>query len=182
MNPVELVRNYHAELTALRRDLHAHPELGFEEHRTAAAASRASSTRSGIEHHRGIGQDRRGRRDPRHEQASGRAIGLRADMDCLPMHEAERVRAQVAHEGRMHGCGHDGHTTMLLGAARYLARDAQLRRHRLPDLPAGEEGGGGGKAMVEDGLFERFPGRRGLRAAQLAGAAAGHRSPCARAR
>ncbi len=121
MNPVEHIRADHAELTALRRDLHAHPELGFEEHRTAEIVVR-ELTALGIEHHSGIGKTgvvgviRGERRD------SGRAIGLRADMDALPMHEENAFAHVSRFKGRMHGCGHDGHTTMLLGAARYLSR------------------------------------------------------------
>ncbi len=139
MNPVEFVRNEHAALTALRRDLHAHPELGFEEHRTAEVVARELDA-LGVEHHRGIGKTGivaviRGTR-----QESGRAIGLRADMDALPMHEENEFAHVSRFKGRMHGCGHDGHTTMLLGAAALSLARAQLRRHRLSDLPARRRG------------------------------------------
>ena len=116
MNPVEFVRNEHAALTAVRRDLHAHPELGFEEHRTAEVVARELDA-LGVEHHDGIGKTGivaviRGAK-----AESGRAIGLRADMDALPMHEENEFAHVSRFKGRMHGCGHDGHTTMLLGAA-----------------------------------------------------------------
>src|ERR1043165_9618669 len=110
-SPVEHLRADHAELTALRRDLHAHPELGFEEHRTAEVVVR-ELTALGIEHYTGIVGVIRGQ-----AQDSGRAVGLRADMDALPMHEENAFAHTSRFKGRMHACGHDGHTTMLLGAA-----------------------------------------------------------------
>ena len=121
------------ELTEIRRDIHAHPELGFEEERTADIVA-AKLAEYGCEVHRGlattgvVGTIRRGN--------SLRAIGLRADMDCLPMQELNEFAHRSTHDGKMHACGHDGHTTMLLGAARYLADDAQFRRHRAFHLPA----------------------------------------------
>src|SRR6266853_1652099 len=156
MNPVEHIRADHAELTALRRDLHAHPELGFEEHRTAEIVVR-ELTALGIEHHTGVGKTGvvgviRGER-----QDSGRAIGLRADMDALPMHEENAFAHVSRFKGRMHGCGHDGHTTMLLGAAHYLSRTRRFDGTVYLIFQPGEEGFGGGKAMIDDGLFERFP-------------------------
>ena len=155
-SPVEHIRADHVELTALRRDLHAHPELGFEEHRTAEIVVR-ELTALGIEHHTGIGKTGvvgviRGER-----QDSGRAIGLRADMDALPMHEENAFAHVSRFKGRMHGCGHDGHTTMLLGAARYLSRTRRFDGTVYLIFQPGEEGFGGGKAMIDDGLFERFP-------------------------
>src|SRR5438128_8074664 len=156
MNPVEHIRKDHAELTALRRDLHAHPELGFEEHRTAEIVTRELAA-AGIEHHSGIGKTGivgviRGERDQ-----SGRAVGLRADMDALPMHEENDFAHVSRFKGRMHGCGHDGHTTMLLGAGRYLSRTRRFDGRVYLIFQPGEEGFAGGKAMVEEGLFERFP-------------------------
>jgi len=156
MSPVEHLRQDHAELTALRRDLHAHPELGFEEHRTAEIVVR-ELTSLGVEHHSGIGKTGvvgviRGSRGQ-----SGRAIGLRADMDALPMHEENDFPHVSRFKGRMHGCGHDGHTIMLLGAARYLSRTRRFDGTVYLIFQPGEEGFAGGKAMVEDGLFERFP-------------------------
>ena len=117
--PVDSIRRYHAELKAIRQDLHAHPELAFEESRTAGlVADKLASW--GIEVHKGLAKTGvvgviRGKRN------GGRGIGLRADMDCLPMNETGTVPYRSKHEGRMHACGHDGHTTMLLGAALYLA-------------------------------------------------------------
>ena len=156
MSPVEHLRKDHAELTALRRDLHAHPELGFEEHRTAEVVARELEA-AGVEYHRGIGKTGvvgvlRGTREE-----SGRAVGLRADMDALPMHEENDFPHVSRFKGRMHGCGHDGHTVMLLGAARYLARTRHFDGTVYLIFQPGEEGFAGGKAMVEDGLFERFP-------------------------
>ena len=156
MNPVDYLRSQQVELTSIRRDLHAHPELGFEEHRTAEIVSRELD-RLGIEHHNRVGKTGvvgviRGER-----QESGRAVGLRADMDALPMHEENSFAHVSRFKGRMHGCGHDGHTTMLLGAARYLAATRRFDGTVYLIFQPGEEGFAGGKAMVEEGLFERFP-------------------------
>jgi amidohydrolase len=156
VSPVDHLRSHHAELTALRRDLHAHPELGFEEHRTVEIVTRELD-RIGVEHHGGIGKTGvvgviHGRR-----RDSRRAVGLRADMDALPMHEENDFAHASRFKGRMHGCGHDGHTTMLLGAARYLAATRRFDGTVYLIFQPGEEGFGGGKAMVDDGLFERFP-------------------------
>ncbi len=154
--PVEHIRRFHQELTALRRDLHAHPELAFKEQRTSDLVAQKLSG-WGVEVHRGLATTGvvgaiRGRAN-----TSGRAIGLRADMDCLPMHEMGQVPHRSRHEGRMHACGHDGHTTMLLGAARYLAETRSFDGTVYVIFQPAEEGGGGGRVMVEQGLFERFP-------------------------
>ena len=155
-NPVEHIRAFHAELTEVRRDIHAHPELGFNEQRTSdLVASKLQGW--GIEVHRGIAKTGivgvvKGRKS-----ASGRAIGLRADMDCLPMHETGKVPYKSVHAGCMHACGHDGHTTMLLGAARYLAETRNFDGTAYLIFQPAEEGGGGGRVMIEEGLFERFP-------------------------
>src|SRR5439155_18708815 len=156
VSPVEDLRKDHAELTALRRDLHAHPELGFEEHRTAEIVTRELAA-AGIEHHSGIGKTGivgviRGERDQ-----SGRAVGLRADMDALPMHEENDFAHVSRFKGRMHGCGDDGHPPTLLGAGRYLSRTRRFDGRVYLIFQPGEEGFAGGKAMVEEGLFERFP-------------------------
>ena len=155
-SPVDSIRAFHAELRDLRRDIHAHPELAFQEARTSAlVADRLSAW--GIEVHRGLARTGvvgviRGRK-----AGSGRAIGLRADMDCLPMHETGSVPYRSRHEGRMHACGHDGHTAMLLGAARYLAETRRFDGTAYLIFQPAEEGGGGGQVMVKEGLFEKFP-------------------------
>jgi amidohydrolase len=156
MTPIEYIRSQMIELTAIRRDLHAHPELGFEEHRTAEIVARELD-RLGIEYHDHVGKTGvvgviRGEGGD-----NGRAVGLRADMDALPMHEENDFPHVSRFKGRMHGCGHDGHTTMLLGAARYLAATRRFGGTVYLIFQPGEEGFAGGKAMVEEGLFERFP-------------------------
>jgi len=155
-SPVEHIRTFHRELADIRHDLHAHPELGFSEQRTSdLVAAKLGSW--GIEVHRGIARTGlvgvvKGR-----QSASGRAVGLRADMDCLPMHENGNPPYKSEHPGRMHACGHDGHTTMLLGAGRYLAETRNFDGTAYLIFQPAEEGGGGGRVMVEEGLFERFP-------------------------
>src|SRR6185295_3190294 len=131
-------------------------ELAFEENRTSDIVA-GKLAGWGIEVHRGIAKTGlvgvvKGR-----SSASGRAIGLRADMDCLPMHETGSVPYRSQHEGRMHACGHDGHTTMLLGAARYLAETRNFDGTAYLIFQPAEEGGGGGQVMVKEGLFTRFP-------------------------
>jgi len=155
-SPVENLRQDHAALTALRRDLHAHPELGFEEHRTVEVVTRELAALD-VEYHAGIGRTGVVAVIPGRSTASRRSIGLRADMDALPMHEENDFPHVSRFKGRMHGCGHDGHTTMLLGAARYLARTRRFDGTAYLIFQPGEEGFGGGKAMIDDGLFERFP-------------------------
>ena len=154
--PVETIRAYHAELKAIRHDIHAHPELAFQENRTSdLVAQRLASW--GIEVHRGLAKTGLVAVVKGRKSASGRAIGLRADMDCLPMHETNDIPHKSRHPGRMHACGHDGHTTMLLGTARYLAETRHFDGTAYLIFQPAEEGGGGGKVMVEEGLFERFP-------------------------
>jgi amidohydrolase len=155
-SPVDKIRKYQAELREIRHDIHSHPELGFEEKRTSAiVASKLAAW--GVEVHQGIAKTGvvgvvRGRKSD-----SGRAIGLRADMDCLPLHETGDVPYRSRHDGRMHACGHDGHTTMLLGTARYLAETRHFDGTAYLIFQPAEEGGGGGQVMVQEGLFERFP-------------------------
>ena len=154
--PVEEIRRFHAELREIRHDLHAHPELGFEENRTSEIVA-GKLAAWGIEVHRGLAKTGvvgvvRGRKS-----SSGRAIGLRADMDCLPIREMSELAYRSRHDGRMHACGHDGHTTMLLGAARYLAATQSFDGTAFLIFQPAEEGGGGGQKMVQEGLFERFP-------------------------
>jgi hippurate hydrolase len=142
------------EMTTWRRDIHAHPELGFEEARTSDfVASQLNSF--GVEVHRGIG--RTGIVGVLRAGSTKRSVGLRADMDCLPIEEANRFAHRSKHAGRMHACGHDGHTTMLLGAAKYLAATKNFDGTANFIFQPAEEGLGGAKAMIDDGLFARFP-------------------------
>jgi hippurate hydrolase len=139
---------------ALRRDIHAHPELRFEEVRTSDLVAKAL-TAWGIEVHRGLGKTGvvgvvRGRPGPR-------SIGLRADMDALPVTEHNTFAHASRHAGRMHACGHDGHTAILLAAAQELARDRDFDGTVYLVFQPAEEGGGGAREMIRDGLFERFP-------------------------
>ena len=155
-SPVSFVLAEHERLTAIRRDLHAHPEIGFEEHRTGALVAERLH-QWGIEVHTGVGRTGVvgvicGRRD-----ASGKAVGLRADMDALPMQEENEFAHRSTKPGLMHGCGHDGHTTMLLGAAQYLANTRNFDGTVYLIFQPGEEGFAGAKAMIDDGLFVRFP-------------------------
>lgn len=141
-------------LVALRRDLHAHPELAFKEQRTAGIVAEALRL-LGLEVHEGlagtgvVGTLRCG--------SSERSVGLRADMDALPMAEQSRLAHASRNAGAHHGCGHDGHTAMLLGAARQLARTRQFDGTVHFIFQPAEEGHGGARVMVEQGLFERFP-------------------------
>jgi hippurate hydrolase len=155
MSIIDRIRSYQEELVAIRRDLHAHPELGFEEERTSdIVAERLKSW--GIEVHRGVGKTgvvgvlRSG-------SGNARKIGLRADMDALPIHETTGLPFASGNPGRMHACGHDGHTTMLLGAARYLAETKNFDGTAIFIFQPAEEGLGGARAMIADGLFDRFP-------------------------
>ena len=141
-------------LTEWRRDLHAHPELGFEEHRTSAIVAEKLES-WGITVTRGIAGT--GLVGTLRAGTSARAIGLRADMDCLEMTEANDFAHRSTTPGRMHACGHDGHTTMLLGAAQYLAETRNFDGTVHFIFQPAEEGGGGGRVMVEEGLFDRFP-------------------------
>jgi hippurate hydrolase len=149
------VQDRHEAFTRLRRDLHAHPELGFEEHRTAAlVAERLHGW--GIEVHTGVG--RTGVVGVVHGRGEGpRAVGLRADMDALPLTEDNDFAHRSTRTGLMHGCGHDGHTTMLLAAAEYLVVQRDFDGRVVLIFQPAEEGRGGAKAMIEDGLFARFP-------------------------
>jgi hippurate hydrolase len=155
LSSVEHARRQHAELTALRRDIHANPELAFQESRTAGIVADKLAA-WGVEVHRGLAKTGvvgviKGKAD------SPRSIGLRADMDCLPMHETNSFAHKSRNAGRMHACGHDGHTTMLLGAARYLAESRNFAGTAYLVFQPAEEGGGGGQVMVKEGLFRRFP-------------------------
>jgi hippurate hydrolase len=153
-NPVEHIRGYHADLIDFRRDMHTHPELAFQETRTSDRVAQKLAA-WGIEVHRGIAKTGlvgviQGR------SRSPRSVGLRADMDCLPMQETATRAHRSKNDGRMHACGHDGHTTMLLGAARYLAETRAFDGTAYVIFQPAEEHGGGGNVMVQEGLFERF--------------------------
>ncbi|HZY15994.1 MAG TPA: M20 aminoacylase family protein [Ramlibacter sp.] len=155
--PFTHIAQFHPELTAFRRDLHAHPELGFEEVYTSARVQEALRLCGVDEVHAGIGKTGvvgivRGR-----SHASGRLVGLRADMDALTMSESNEFPWKSSRTGMMHGCGHDGHTAMLVGAARYLAETRNFDGTAVLIFQPGEEGFAGAKAMIEDGLFHRFP-------------------------
>jgi hippurate hydrolase len=152
---VNRVAEYQDELTVWRRHLHERPELGFAEHETAAFVAEKLRGFGCDEVHTGIG--RTGVVAVIRGGAGGRAIGLRADMDGLPIQEDSGAAWASRVPGRMHACGHDGHTTMLLGAARYLAETRNFAGTAYLIFQPAEEGGGGGRVMVEDGLFERFP-------------------------
>jgi len=151
------IAQYHPELTAFRRDLHSHPELGFEEVYTAARVVEGLKLCGVDEIHQGIGKTGvvgivRGR-----QNTANRAIGLRADMDALPMQEHNVFDWKSGKPGLMHACGHDGHTAMLMGAARYLAETRQFDGTAVLIFQPGEEGYAGARAMMQDGLFDRFP-------------------------
>lgn len=155
--PFAHIARFHPEITAFRRDLHEHPELGFEEFYTAGRVTEALKACGVDEVHTGIGKTGvvavvRGR-----SMASGRMIGLRADMDALPMSEENDFGWRSSKKGLMHGCGHDGHTAMLVGAARYLAETRDFDGTAVLIFQPGEEGFAGARVMIEDGLFDRFP-------------------------
>ena len=151
------IAQFHPELTALRRDLHAHPELGFEEIYTSGRVKEALKLCGVDEIHTGIGKTGvvaviKGQR-----MSSGRMVGVRADMDALTMIEQNDFAWKSSKHGMMHGCGHDGHTAMLVGAARYLAETRNFDGTAVLVFQPGEEGFAGAEQMIEDGLFQRFP-------------------------
>ncbi len=156
------INRFHPELTAFRRDLHAHPELGFEEVYTSGRVAEAL-TLCGVDTvHRGIGKTGvvaviRGRQAARAVAGVNPTVALRADMDALTMTEHNTFGWKSSRPGVMHGCGHDGHTTMLVGAARYLAETRNFSGNAVLVFQPAEEGRGGAQAMINDGLFERFP-------------------------
>jgi len=150
---INRVADFHEQMKEWRHDIHAHPEIAFEENRTSDIVARELEA-FGIEVHRGlaktgvVGVLKNG---------DGPSIGLRADMDALPIHEANDFDHRSKHDGKMHACGHDGHTSMLLGAARYLAETRQFKGTINFIFQPAEEGEGGARVMIEEGLFEKFP-------------------------
>jgi hippurate hydrolase len=153
---INRIADLHPEITAWRRDIHAHPELQFDVHRTAALVAEKLKSFGCDEVVQGIGKTGvvgviRGRRGER-----SRTIGLRADMDALPIEEANDLPYKSTVPGKMHACGHDGHTAMLLGAAKYLAETRNFSGTAIVIFQPAEEGGGGGREMVKDGLMDRF--------------------------
>ena len=156
------ISQFHPELTAFRRDLHIHPELGFEEVYTSSRVAHALKLCGVDEVHTGLGKTGvvaviRGQQSLAAGTIVRPMIGLRADMDALPMTEHNEFDWKSSKTGLMHGCGHDGHTTMLVGAARYLAETRNFAGDAVLVFQPAEEGRGGADAMIKDGLFERFP-------------------------
>lgn len=156
MTTLAAIEAWGDELIAIRRDIHAHPEIGFEEHRTADLVAE-KLTGWGIEIHRGIGGT--GVIGVIEGRGPGPMIGLRADMDALPMDEETGLDYTSTNPGRFHGCGHDSHTTMLLAAARYLAEKRDFDGTAVVIFQPAEEGLGGGRAMIAEDLFGQFPCR-----------------------
>ena len=154
VGPIERIAEWHSEFTAIRRDIHAHPELGFDETRTSDVVAEKLAS-YGCEVHRGLGKT--GVVGTLRVGNSTRSVGLRADMDALPMQEGNTFDHRSTNDGKMHACGHDGHTTMLLGAARYLAETMNFDGQVHFIFQPAEEGIGGARAMIEDGLFQQFP-------------------------
>jgi hippurate hydrolase len=155
---VNRIAALHGDITAWRRDIHAHPELLYDVHRTASTVADKLKDFGCDEVVSGLGRTGvvgviHGRRPA---DGPAKAIGLRADMDALPILEATNLPYQSTVPGKMHACGHDGHTAMLLGAARYLAETRNFAGTAVVIFQPAEEGGAGGKAMVQDGLMERF--------------------------
>jgi len=154
---VNRVADLHAEIAAWRHDLHAHPELLYEVHRTAASVAEKLTAFGCDEVVSGLGRTGvvgviKGNRPG----GAGKVIGLRADMDALPLQEANELPYKSTVPGKMHACGHDGHTAMLLGAAKYLAETRNFAGTAVVIFQPAEEGGAGGLAMVKDGLMDRF--------------------------
>lgn len=154
MNLIDSIVGFQTELEEIRRDIHAHPELCFEEFRTADVVA-AKLDEWGIPYHRGLAGT--GIVATLKHGDDSRAIGLRADMDALPMQELNQFEHRSRHDGKMHACGHDGHTAMLLGAAWYLSRHKNFSGTVHLIFQPAEEGGGGARRMIEQGLFEQFP-------------------------
>ena len=154
MNVLDSIVTQAASIVAIRKDIHAHPELCFQEQRTADVVA-AKLTEWGIPVHRGMGTT--GVVGIIKNGTSDRAMGLRADMDALPLQEFNTFAHASQHEGKMHACGHDGHTAMLLSAAQHLAKHRNFDGTVYVIFQPAEEGGGGAREMIKDGLFKKFP-------------------------
>ncbi|MFO1295273.1 MAG: M20 aminoacylase family protein [Rubrivivax sp.] len=154
MNLIEPILADAASIAAIRRDIHAHPELCYEENRTADLVAKALAD-WGIPVHRGLGKT--GVVGIVKNGSSTRAVGLRADMDALPMTEHNTFAHASKHAGKMHACGHDGHTAMLLAAAKHLSKHRHFDGTVYLVFQPAEEGGAGARKMIEDGLFDKFP-------------------------
>jgi amidohydrolase len=154
MKVIDSIAQQASNLAAIRRDIHAHPELCFEEIRTADLVAQ-KLTEWGIPIHRGMGKT--GVVGILKCGTSDRAIGLRADMDALPMQEFNQFAHASQHAGKMHACGHDGHVAMLLAAAQYLSKHQDFDGTVYFIFQPAEEGGGGAREMIRDGLFDKFP-------------------------
>ncbi|MEO8249279.1 MAG: amidohydrolase, partial [Burkholderiales bacterium] len=154
MNIIESIVRAAPAIAAVRRDIHAHPELCFEEQRTADVVAKKLAEWD-IETHLGMGGT--GVVGIVKNGTSRRAVGLRADMDALPIQEVNQFAHKSTHAGKMHACGHDGHTAMLLAAAQHLAAHRNFDGTVYLIFQPAEEGGGGARVMMEDGLFDKFP-------------------------
>jgi amidohydrolase len=154
MNLIEPIAADAAAIQTLRRDIHAHPELGFKEQRTSDLIAKTLSG-WGIPVHRGLG--RTGVVGIVKNGDSNRAVGLRADIDALPVTEHNTFEHASIHRGTMHACGHDGHTAMLLAAAKYFSNRRNFNGTVYLIFQPAEEGGGGAREMIKDGLFDLFP-------------------------
>ena len=154
MNVLDSIVTQASSIVALRRDIHAHPELCFQENRTADVVA-TKLTEWGIPIDRGMGTT--GVVGIIKSGTSSRAIGLRADMDALPIDEKNTFAHASQHPGKMHACGHDGHTAMLLAAAQHLAKHRNFDGTVYLIFQPAEEGGGGAREMIKDGLFKKYP-------------------------
>jgi hippurate hydrolase len=154
MKVIDSLVTQSASIAAVRRDIHAHPELCFEELRTSELVAKLL-TDWGLEVHRGLGKT--GVVGVLKNGTSNKAIGLRADMDALPMQEFNQFEHASKHAGKMHACGHDGHVAMLLAAAQHLSKNKNFNGTVYFIFQPAEEGGGGAREMIQDGLFEKFP-------------------------
>lgn len=153
MSIIDHITGFLPDLIAIRHDLHANPEIGFEEERTSDVVATHLQA-MGVEVHRSIGKTGL---VGLLKNGEGPTIALRSDMDALPMQELTNLPYRSRHDNRFHGCGHDGHMTMLLGAARYLSETRNFTGTAMFVFQPAEEGLGGSRAMISDGLFERFP-------------------------